>query len=451
MNEAMLREHLIAKYLDGRASQEEVDQLGDRLKSSPEAVLAFVRQAWMETCLEKQFEGTVPEAAIQSPLRLRPSGRRQVVSHSGRRWLPYGMAAVVLISASAMFSFIKREPAEPQPVEVARVSSLNLAPGGAPARIETAAGGKAVQNGSIILAGDRLVTAAHEVQLTFTGETTALRCDPGSVVAFRQQSEGTRIVLDSGVVHASVAKQHPGQQLRFVTPFGDALVVGTRLTIEVRSDATRVQVLEGEVRLRRPSTAEEVTITAGYEAVSSAHGVLDQAAPILPERRELPLVWSLASGTTKYFLSSTAAWRELRDPDGTSYGRFTARTSPAAGAIMDQREFAWITLDREAQDWSSGDGLLLRVRGAGDGRPWVCEIYDDLPVERFVQEFKDDVSGWREVFLPFSGFTRRAEPMQHAQAPRDGLGLVRMHGVGLIAPAGDASLDVARVAVVPLR
>jgi len=67
--------------------------------------------------------------------------------------------------------------------------------------------------------------------------------------------------------------------------------------------------------------------------------------------------------------------------------------------------------------------------------------------ERFEATFVDNFTGWREVFVPFSRFTRSAE--QPADAPDDGLTLTEVWGYGFALPensSGTFHLDQVRLA-----
>jgi beta-glucanase (GH16 family) len=54
--------------------------------------------------------------------------------------------------------------------------------------------------------------------------------------------------------------------------------------------------------------------------------------------------------------------------------------------------------------------------------------------ERFEDTFTDDFTGWRQITLPFTGFTRSAS--QPPNAPNDGLGLNQVSGYGFEIPQG---------------
>ena len=70
--------------------------------------------------------------------------------------------------------------------------------------------------------------------------------------------------------------------------------------------------------------------------------------------------------------------------------------------------------------------------------------------ERFEASFVDDFSGWRQVSVPFSSFTRSAQ--QPAGAPNDGFGLNDVWGYGVTLPAnssGTLHMDQVQLARIP--
>lgn len=70
--------------------------------------------------------------------------------------------------------------------------------------------------------------------------------------------------------------------------------------------------------------------------------------------------------------------------------------------------------------------------------------------ERFAAAFVDDFTGWQQIEVPFTSFTRSAE--QPAGAPDDGLGLNEVWGYGFSLPdggTGTAWIDQVRVKPIP--
>jgi hypothetical protein len=115
---------------------------------------------------------------------------------------------------------------------------------------------------------------------------------------------------------------------------------------------------------------------------------------------------------------------------------------------------AWVT-----RDWTGYDTLSFWLYGNNTGTDLFVDIIDNRnpgstteDAERFVSEFKDDFSGWKQISLPFAGFVRKDIGNG---APDDGLGLNEVHGwaFGHLATrdAGSVTyyIDDVRVSAVP--
>lgn len=68
---------------------------------------------------------------------------------------------------------------------------------------------------------------------------------------------GKRLSLDTGAIEASVASQPRWRPMIISTPQAEAKVVGTRFSLSALGAATRLDVLEGAVRLRKTHAASK--------------------------------------------------------------------------------------------------------------------------------------------------------------------------------------------------
>lgn len=112
---------------------------------------------------------------------------------------------------------------------------------------------------------------------TGAGESAAvLRFGDGTKIELAAESridrmangQGKKIDLDHGVLTADVKKQQAGQALIVLTPHAEARVLGTKFTLTVKGDATRLDVQEGRVRLTRRSDGASTDVSAGYFTVA---------------------------------------------------------------------------------------------------------------------------------------------------------------------------------------
>lgn len=85
---------------------------------------------------------------------------------------------------------------------------------------------------------------------------------------------GKRMEISQGSLAADVARQPSGRPMVFLTPVAETVVLGTRLRLSVTAEATKLEVLEGRVRLLRPSDRTAVEVRAGYQAAARASGPL---------------------------------------------------------------------------------------------------------------------------------------------------------------------------------
>jgi hypothetical protein len=97
-----------------------------------------------------------------------------------------------------------------------------------------------------------------------------------------------------------------------------------------------------------------------------------------------------------------------------------------------------------SQDWSGFGGVSFWMYGTNSGNSYQFEIFDNggASAERFDTLFTDDFTGWQQVVIPFSDFTR-ATDFQPGGAPDDGLTLTEMWGwaVPLDGNAGTLIID----------
>jgi hypothetical protein len=89
---------------------------------------------------------------------------------------------------------------------------------------------------------------------------------------------GKCVLLDEGTLVIEAVHQPSGHAMLIVTPHGQARIVGTTLKLSVEAASTRLDVVEGKVRLSR-SGAEWADVIGGHFAVA-AEGVELAARPL---------------------------------------------------------------------------------------------------------------------------------------------------------------------------
>jgi ferric-dicitrate binding protein FerR (iron transport regulator) len=119
-----------------------------------------------------------------------------------------------------------------------------------------------------LVAGVKVETGAGEATLKLV-DGTRIDLAAETRVDRITNGEGKRIALDQGLLTADVKKQPAGQPLVIVTPHAEARVLGTRFTLAVKGDSTRLDVQEGRVRLTRLSDKSSVDVSAGSYSIAA--------------------------------------------------------------------------------------------------------------------------------------------------------------------------------------
>jgi hypothetical protein len=157
------------------------------------------------------------------------------------------------------------------------------------------------RNGMKLQPGDtiRLDPTRGSAALSFAPEKTRINLAPGAELKLASALRGKRLDLLSGRVEATVARQRPFRPMIITTPQAQARVVGTRFSLTVTTNATRLEVAEGKVRFSRLGEGAAVKVIAGQYAVvdaSSELAALPQTGGILREW------WHGVTGQTIYSL-----------------------------------------------------------------------------------------------------------------------------------------------------
>jgi hypothetical protein len=154
-------------------------------------------------------------------------------------------------------------PAEPPRSAVAVAQILQTRGAVRPARAT------ALQSGD----GLSLESADALVVFRFADDTQVTLRGPCSLRSVSEGEAGKRVDLAEGYLLAEVTKQAEARPFTISTPHAEARVVGTTLKVLADPDAkvgTRVEVLEGKVRVKRPGDARSLDLTAGQQAQLAA-------------------------------------------------------------------------------------------------------------------------------------------------------------------------------------
>src|SRR5437016_6133300 len=171
------------------------------------------------------------------------------------RWV-VGFAAVLLVGLSTwLFALVNNEP------------TLALAMG---TRVTLERDGRSfpAQNGLKLMPGDLLKTASNDAALITCGrENTRIVISPNSALKILSWKKGKSFDLRQGRIEATVAHQPKLRPMVWRTAQAEATVVGTELTLESATNATRLEVIEGTVKLTSLDNRQSIQLTNSQYAI----------------------------------------------------------------------------------------------------------------------------------------------------------------------------------------
>ena len=232
----------LAAYLAGEATDQEITDLEQRLRTDP------VARERLGVLLRREF-------VIEDYCR----ERLPVLAPAVARRIPFPTlrllaAAVIVLACGA-------------------VSTWALWPHG---------GDLPHVGGTPVVAGTPLTAGSQPLELHWSGENTQVTIEANAVVT-PELGAGKRLRLQAGSLAANVAAQPADRPLVITTPQATVTVVGTQFRLTSQPDVakggtTRLAVTHGSVRFT--DRHGSVLVHAGDKAISDAEGLwLDQAIP----------------------------------------------------------------------------------------------------------------------------------------------------------------------------
>lgn len=306
MNEANFNE-LLSRLVDDSLTPEEVEALASFLKEHPEFVpevrshlkladlisqeydpsrsgISFMKsletRSVAEDTADEFVRDTVAEAIkeekqrIRTPVRARQAPAVVVERRSWRSWGALALAASAVILIGGYFMVTQRT----------KVGAINVSqPGISVATLARTAGGATItRDGKAIAAvanmeirnGDTLTAPdAGKATVEYRGEMTTLTAGGGSLITFKEATEGRFIDIRAGSLQCDIARQAAGRPIVLVTEHARIEALGTKF--DVFSDAawTKVKMAEGRARMTKLANNKAAEV-AGTE-----HGVVLRAMP----------------------------------------------------------------------------------------------------------------------------------------------------------------------------
>lgn len=266
-------DEIIGRYVHGDASEADLAQLGQILERDPAAIKQFVAAAELECDLHEFYRPVASRSRAKKALpAIRTARNSRKTAGRPFTWIAAAAGVAALLAVAASFIFLNKSE---QPV-VARM--LDTVPSALLIRDGEQIALKAEMD---VRTGDRIrVPASRSVKIEFPDHTrlTLGSADSDQTLALFDDyvaqrgtagSDGKKIRLESGAMSANVTPQPKGRPMILATSRATAEVVGTQLKLSVEKEATRLDVLEGKVRLRRLSDFAVAEVTTGEFAVAA--------------------------------------------------------------------------------------------------------------------------------------------------------------------------------------
>ena len=223
----------------------------------------------------------------------------------------------------------------------------------------------AAENGLKLMPGDLLKTASNDAALITCGrENTRIVISPNSALKILSWKGGKRFDLPQGRIEATVAYQPKLHPMVWRTAQAEATVVGTELALEVATNTTKLEVLDGKVELSSLANGQVIQVTNSQYAVAAAGIELKAERFPLGCGTILREFWMGIQGFHVGDLTQDA--RYPNKPSGSEYrNSFASLTNwginygarfrgylhpPRTGAYT-----FWITASESAQLWLSSD------------------------------------------------------------------------------------------------
>ena len=318
-------ELLICRYLDGIATEAEVEELNALLAGNPavrrDLILAAAQDAQVAGLVrgDSEVRNAVEGSAVRAPVGPAPvvSQRTDPESFS-RRYLRessqanWGLRLVAALAASLAivaggYWFLNHDRISRQCIALVQAVDGQVEIARDAQRIP-------VEVGALVLDQDTITVApGASADIHYTREATAVTLLSATTAKFTSNRQAMQIWLNVGRLGCEVAHQPVGRPMQFITPQAVADVLGTKLNLAVSSAATRLDVTEGSVKLTRNDGAS-VTVKTGDFAVAAAgvelkaESVIRAPVVIKPGQNIQAALSANTTGTT--FIVKAGLYRE---------------------------------------------------------------------------------------------------------------------------------------------
>jgi hypothetical protein len=396
---AMNNEHfqtLLARVLDDELTPTESDELIAWLRQNPAAGSEVNEQlqlwelfsqqvraerssgAFAEACRTRLLANADERKFVhETELRLRRSVEPDGISLADRllhlrqritRWLLSPRralaAAVIMVCVFVLPGFLR-------PQGVPELASFTGT------QIQILRGGQAVTaQGRLRLQPDDVIRTTGEGRavISYDPEATRIELESNSELKLLTWNSGKRVNLRAGKLEATVARQRAFQPMILVTRQAEARVLGTKFTLTAETNATRLEVTEGNVELIRKSDDAVVKVSAGHYFVAATN--VELAAQSLTGRI-LREYWTGISGDGVGMLTTHTNYPDK--PSGWDFlNSFEEPTNLSGGYGTRIRGYLYPPKTGQYRFWVAADDsaeLYLSADDSPDQKDVIASLY----------------------------------------------------------------------------
>jgi ferric-dicitrate binding protein FerR (iron transport regulator) len=326
-------EELLACYLNGEATQEQIAELHQAVFSSDEHRTRFQTDSRLNVLMREVLAEEVEiqafaQTTVQTP-RIGPSGR------SLRRWT--AAAAMIAIAAAILTGLWLHGDRQ----ETALGTCLNVSDSG---KVEIQRGDERFEalDESALQAGDRVICDAQGRAMLRLSDGSILSMEPGSKLALI--SDRPQVELEQGEVLFEIAARDEGAEAFEVrTGQSTVAVMGTVFTLEA-DDQTKLKVYEGRVTFTRHSDKASVEVGSQQMTASGIEQltVRKMATPAAPQPAEVVNILPTDDVTLDRGARSPGPHLKVEGKRRTAYLRYVI---PTVGTVISAKLRMTQTID----------------------------------------------------------------------------------------------------------
>ncbi len=198
-------------------------------------------------------------------------------------------------------------------------TGLIIASADAMVKVERDGNGVMLPVGAMLLEKDAVVTEGACVVLSYLAEETRIELAPETHLEVLNHRHGKQLRLHAGLLTAEVSPQPEASPMRLFTQDTEAVVLGTRFTLNADPTNHGLEVQKGAVRVNRVASADSIVVSSEERVKLNAKVLELEAFPsiaLLSWRNEQTLAFDFESELSWSVLRNG---RRVSDPSRDGY------------------------------------------------------------------------------------------------------------------------------------